>query len=456
MANFGTTISTTSPTDTTKISIQNLKFALTTGAAEIAEVLLYDRVLGSLEIQYLEGYLAWKWGLQASLAAGHPYKTVPPRPNGSSYIGSKDMCPAYSTAGLGVRYLPQPKTFPCPNYIPGGVAWFDMNVIRSLTTGAVVSKKITVSGATRYVAETTISSMSSNFSETFFLSNNLSPTTGAVTATSFTLVDNTLNDTIGVTILTTGTGLGPGMSVLRVPSTTALQLSLTKPLPYYLVVYLARWSTAGSSGSIFLDNSTGNVQTSTTDPTQIGFTRNTLFGFKTGNIVGQYQIDSSVVGGTLQSGGYYNSTASTRILTPYTGDVITGNPWKIHAFQYHPNRTCTVRVNGIKSTPVAYTGGDGGLYGFNANLDTTTLDLLTSTSAGASTQGCSFDLAELMIYTDSVATPIKDSDVQRIEGYLAWKWGLQSSTTPTFLPSDHMYHATGPPPGSFDPGYCST
>ena len=51
----------------------------------IGEVLTYNRALSTTERQQIEGYLAWKWGLQGSLAANHPYKsygfaTLPPFP----------------------------------------------------------------------------------------------------------------------------------------------------------------------------------------------------------------------------------------------------------------------------------------------------------------------------------------------------------------------------------------
>jgi hypothetical protein len=43
----------------------------------IYEILFYSRVLSVGERQQLEGYLAWKWGLTASLPAAHSYKTIP-------------------------------------------------------------------------------------------------------------------------------------------------------------------------------------------------------------------------------------------------------------------------------------------------------------------------------------------------------------------------------------------
>jgi hypothetical protein len=44
----------------------------------IAEVVLYNRVVTTSERQQIEGYLAWKWGLQGSLPSNHPFKTYRP------------------------------------------------------------------------------------------------------------------------------------------------------------------------------------------------------------------------------------------------------------------------------------------------------------------------------------------------------------------------------------------
>jgi len=42
------------------------------------EVVIYNSVLSTTNRQYIEGYLAWKFGSQAALVAGHPYKSVAP------------------------------------------------------------------------------------------------------------------------------------------------------------------------------------------------------------------------------------------------------------------------------------------------------------------------------------------------------------------------------------------
>ena len=50
----------------------------TTGTLDMYELLQYDGSLTTTQRQNIEGYLAWKWGLQASLPAGHPYASINP------------------------------------------------------------------------------------------------------------------------------------------------------------------------------------------------------------------------------------------------------------------------------------------------------------------------------------------------------------------------------------------
>lgn len=44
----------------------------------ISEVLVYNGTITLQNRQKVEGYLAWKWGLQNNLATGHPYKLNAP------------------------------------------------------------------------------------------------------------------------------------------------------------------------------------------------------------------------------------------------------------------------------------------------------------------------------------------------------------------------------------------
>jgi uncharacterized repeat protein (TIGR01451 family) len=60
---------------------------------DIGEVLVYHSVLSTAERQWVEGYLACKWGLQTSLPATHPYRSA---------------CPATATANLGLALSVSP------------------------------------------------------------------------------------------------------------------------------------------------------------------------------------------------------------------------------------------------------------------------------------------------------------------------------------------------------------
>ncbi len=43
-----------------------------------AEIVFLTGTTNDIDRQKMEGYLAWKWGLQGQLPAGHPYKDAAP------------------------------------------------------------------------------------------------------------------------------------------------------------------------------------------------------------------------------------------------------------------------------------------------------------------------------------------------------------------------------------------
>lgn len=56
-------------------------FAISSGGGyggDTGEVVVSNAALSASDAQKLEGYLAWQWGQQGSLPAGHPYKSAPP------------------------------------------------------------------------------------------------------------------------------------------------------------------------------------------------------------------------------------------------------------------------------------------------------------------------------------------------------------------------------------------
>jgi hypothetical protein len=51
----------------------------------IAEVIYYQRLLTTNERQLVEGYLAWKWGVQSNLPSTHPFASTKLPPNSPSF-----------------------------------------------------------------------------------------------------------------------------------------------------------------------------------------------------------------------------------------------------------------------------------------------------------------------------------------------------------------------------------
>ena len=58
------------------------------GTLDMYELLQYDGILTTTQRQQIEGYFAWKWGLQASLPGSHPYASINPNPTVSNKISA--------------------------------------------------------------------------------------------------------------------------------------------------------------------------------------------------------------------------------------------------------------------------------------------------------------------------------------------------------------------------------
>jgi hypothetical protein len=56
-------------------TVGNNSFPLT---GDYCELIIFSSLLSTTDRQLVEGYLAWKWGLEGNLPAGHPYKNAAP------------------------------------------------------------------------------------------------------------------------------------------------------------------------------------------------------------------------------------------------------------------------------------------------------------------------------------------------------------------------------------------
>ena len=101
---------------------------------EIAEVLVYVGTISTTQQQQIEGYLAWKWGLQGSLNPSHPYATVNPDP------------PIYPVVPYPFLSYAQSSPEFDPRLIPGCVLWLDGQDLTTLFQNTSGTTPVTTAG----------------------------------------------------------------------------------------------------------------------------------------------------------------------------------------------------------------------------------------------------------------------------------------------------------------------
>jgi hypothetical protein len=132
------------------LSIAHIRYGCTTSRSgtndagfeslqgNIGEVLLFNRTLRRSEIQQVEGYLAWKWGIQRSLPVTHPYYN-------NVYLPNSYPISYYPTRLTPTTVIPSEFTLPITirQYIwqPTGMAlWLDAaDTATVITSGSNVT-----------------------------------------------------------------------------------------------------------------------------------------------------------------------------------------------------------------------------------------------------------------------------------------------------------------------------
>jgi hypothetical protein len=307
----------------------------------INEMIMYYATLTLAQRQQVEGYLAWKWGLQGSIPTTHPYYNIAPNSQGLAIP-------------VGPRFVPAPKSFqasssPFSFFNPGSFVgcqlWLD----------AADSSTITLSGSN-------ITQWRDKSSNAFTVSSNASYTTAAVGRASFNnlpVVSFSVNSQMNVT--------------MAIPNSSSRSL-----------FYVVRASSSGS-GLIMPVNclSTNGVQT------YFGPSA-TSTGFQALDMTG---IDSTCA--FTYTGGSTLDTIFMMGAVANTAGTINGNTQTL---------TRSASPNFL-TTSATYT-----------------------ISNGSYTRA--WDLGEMLLFNVNLSTAQR----QQVEGYLAWKWGLNSQ-----LPSNHPY-----------------
>ena len=307
-ASLDISIATTATLATTFCIATRNADKFTTFNGYICEIIVYNAVMSSANRSFLEGYLAWKWGIQGNLPVGHPYYSFNP------------LNPTVS--------LPY-------SILPGLQLWLDASTL-NIANGAVVTSWPT-SGGTPY---------------TF-------------TSSNATYRTNTLN---GLGVVSFGAG----------QSGTVANFVLAQTQTIFMVTCAVGQGTS----SLFLEHGPN---------------------------------ENSNPGLYLHSGGGYNYTLNTGTgqIAVNTGNVTTQDVWQI--------------IGGMNPDPANsnqmafYVNGALSATGATQSGNTTVTNTLNFNPQDRGVNNTSY-LAEILIYNVALTAVQR----QLVEGYLAWKWGIQS------------------------------
>ena len=325
-----------------------------------AEIIVYNKALGLSEMQQVEGYLAWKWGLQGNLPSTHPFKTY--RPLGADPFTT--LVPPMPFSGL---------TNPVflPTQIGGCQLWLDaadpFNNGVTPANGATISAWVDKSGNGRTMTATTSG-------------------TGTITYSTYKGIGS---------ILFNSTNANP--AYMRVNSAVNLT-SVT-------VFAISRSQTAigNQNGLLAIPQAgAGIAEYNSTDA------------------FGQF-IDANV---TAQDRFYgFNSANPVTNTNPAAGG--DAFPLRLNSWVVTSTGTTNSYYNGTTGASVTLTGTrTGTATGFGIGFDIAGSPQVITNTITVS------QFSEFIVYN----TALNDSQRQQVEGYLAWKWGLQSS-----LPSTQPY-----------------
>jgi hypothetical protein len=291
------------------------------------EFLLFNRTLSTTEVNQIEGYIAWKWGLQSNLPTIHPFKTfAPTNVFAPSYIGNLQL-------------------------------WLDSQDSSKLTTSGSNVTAWTDKSTNGYV----FNSVTTNY-----------PTL------------NSINSKQAISVV--------GDAVALANTQRFYNSSFTLNNSNYTIFTVAKQnaSTQGRLGYSLMITSARDICL------QYGGV-NTNFGSYTGNGTSWNDVSANSPNYSVKNAFIGCMTVSSSTLIPY--------------------------YNGLtQTTKTGTTGTFTGLFIGDADNSRT----------GYTWSG---QIGEILVYNQTLST----TDRQMVEGYLAWKWGLQSN-----LPSNHPYKTAAP------------
>ncbi len=387
----------------------------------VFEVLVLPTTLSTTDRQMVEGYLAHKWGLAANLPGGHPYKIFPP-------LTAAAVPAAVSTVTLTTGDKTMTATWSAPASVGSAITGYDLRYATDANmTGATV-----VTDAATTTPTATVGGLTSG--TTYYVQVRAKNATGTAP----------WGPTIPASVVATRAWTPADLTgvAMWLDAADASKVVLNGST-------VSQWTDKTTNGRDLVQATAENQPTFVSNgfnglPTLRFDGTNDHFGSRSMPRTGDLNV-ISVLRPQNKSGDYHNvfdsgasgpmlwvrgspNVANTWELNTGTGLVST-NTWAGVAQVVGVRvRTATTPYLGIWVNGTSDGSGNGNTGTF---ANPTNFSFFNRSGA----QAFLGDVSE-MVWIDGTLT---DADRERLEGHLAWKWGLQAS-----LPSGHPHLSAAP------------
>jgi hypothetical protein len=376
-------------------------------SGSVNEVIIYNTALTTIQRQQIEGYLAWKWGLQANLPSTHPYVGYP-----------------------GVVNRPFARQF-YPVDVTNCQFWFDASDPTTVsTTGTTVNGWLDQSGNQFNLTSGTTKPVYTTAGRNGLNVITFASTTNAMTMASSTSADPGTSDfsLVGVFYLAanaTNQFIAQKGATGTFPFTQFRLTNTNAPVVQYGYTTTTFTSSTAPS-SLNTTNTTGlvvNQQILFSDIGGSGLTANTQYFIQ--SITPNTSITlSATSGGAAITTITTSASPLTMVTTFATNGSAVPTGWYVVSFV--GNRSLSTAANEYVNNNGTQNGTGTTLQVSNSLTNTAVWNVGGNSFVGA--------IGEMMFYN----TTLSSSQIAQIEGYLAWKWGLQgimATNLATFSPT---------------------